>query len=121
MSVVWPLAMPTVTATPMRHAHAIAASSNRLTYAPDVLVRDHESVIVLLDLRSGRYVTLDEIGRLAWLAVGRGATIEQIVASLDGQISGLDRHAADEIREFLTTLLAQGLLAASGETGTTER
>lgn len=90
--------------------------SDQLSHASHVLQSDHENALILLSLKSGRYITLDEIGRLIWLAVGSGATVTEINAKLGAQIDHFDRYAAADTEVFLAKLVSEGLLDVGAPT-----
>lgn len=90
-----------------------ASLSSRVVFTADVLFRDLEGEAVLLDLKSGRYYGLNELGTRIWELLTRtgrldrvyeklleeyevaGATLEKDLVSLVGE---LGRRGLLEIR-----------------------
>lgn len=77
----------------------------------DVLATAQGEAVVLLDLRSERYYTLNETGSRAWTLLGRGATYGQIVETLRREYDALTEDSGDTVEEDVARLLAD-LLAA---------
>ncbi len=77
--------------------------SQRIRIRDDVLSRVLEGEAVLLDLKSGTYFGLNEVGSEVWEIIRSGADIGQIRAKLLEQFD-VDRHTVDR---DLETLIAQ--------------
>jgi hypothetical protein len=76
----------------------------------EVLFRDVGGEAVILDLRSGQYFGLNEIGNLIWSMVARRRPLEEIVEALLAEYdTSADRVRAD-LGELIDRLLALGLL-----------
>ena len=66
--------------------------------------------IVFLDLESGTYLGVDGVGSLIWKAIKDGRTkadiCSEIVASFDVEAA----RAAEDLEQFVSDLVARGLL-----------
>ena len=82
----------------------------RLTIPPQVMSRLVGDETVLLDLASGIYFGLDNVGKVIWESVSEGMTLaetaDEIVARYD--VDADQAHV--DVLEFATTLLERGLL-----------
>lgn len=77
-------------------------------YSGDVLARTVEEEGVLVDLASGTYFGLDEVGNRIWELVGKRGLVSQI---LDAIVDEYDVERAVAERDLLTLL---GQLEAKG-------
>lgn len=87
----------------------IAAAS---TYkAPDNYSwRDVNNELVVLNLQSGEYFTFNNVGRLIWLAVNDGKTVDEITRSVVEQYTATEDKAVTDVKAFISNLLSEGLL-----------
>lgn len=88
----------------------IAAAS---TYkAPDNYSwRDVNNELVVLNLQSGEYFTFNNVGRLIWLAVNDGKTVDEITRSVMETFDvKTEEKAATDVTAFISNLLSEGLL-----------
>ena len=87
----------------------IAAAS---TYkAPDNYSwRDVNNELVVLNLQSGEYFTFNNVGRLIWLAVNDGKTVDEIMRSVVDQYATTEDKALTDVKAFIGNLLSEGLL-----------
>jgi len=84
---------------------------SKLTIPPQVMSRLVGDETVLLDLESGLYFGLDNVGQCIWDSVSEGkdlgATVDAVVAEYD-----VDKAQAEaDVIEFASTLVERGLLA----------
>ena len=83
----------------------------KLTIPPQVMSRLVGDETVLLDLESGLYFGLDNVGQRIWESVSAGedlgATVDAIVADYD-----VDKAQAEaDVIDFASMLVERGLLA----------
>ncbi len=67
--------------------------------------------MVLLDLRSGVYYSLNAVGATVWRGIDRNATVEQIVADTISEFEVDAARAREDVTTFLRSLLEAGLIA----------
>lgn len=65
---------------------------------------------LLLDLVSGSYFSLDELGKLIWEKLGDGQTEDEIVQSITESYEVDEATSRADVKEFLEKLQAAGLL-----------
>lgn len=66
--------------------------------------------LVILDVTSGQYYALDEVGAAMWDELSRGRTIEQTVEALLATYSVAREQLESDVRALVDTLTARGLL-----------
>jgi hypothetical protein len=92
---------------------ALSPDHRRVTVPDNVLTREVEGTLVLLDIDTGRSFTLDAIGARVWTLLQATASIDGTVRALEAEFSTAD---ASEIRRDVAAvverLLASGLLVA---------
>lgn len=78
----------------------------------DLEWREVEGEIVALDLKTSSYFATNAAGRTLWVALGRGASREDLIAEL-ASVYGIDRQeAARDADAFLAELDERGFLVA---------
>ncbi|MBN1138603.1 MAG: PqqD family protein [Anaerolineae bacterium] len=75
--------------------------SDRVILSEDVLFQDVAGEAVLLNLHTGQYYGLDEIGTYVWSALNENMTMDQILAAL---LTEYD-VAEDELQRDLLALI----------------
>lgn len=75
-----------------------------------VLFRKLDDEIVLLDLDSGEYFSLNDTGARVWELLGEGLAAEEIADRLAREFAVAPEVAAEHVRDLCTELLAAGLL-----------
>lgn len=107
-----------------RHRSGVSASSvrprtgperaRRVRRAPGIVHQHTGDVTALIDLRRGRYFTLNEVGGLVWelLAYAAEDPPLPIVESIAAQIAAEYDVSVDRVRSDVTLLLRE--LAAAG-------
>lgn len=85
----------------------------RVTASRDVLSRELDGEAVLLDLNSGDYFGLNEVGSEIWRLIGEGTTVknlrERLQATFDADIETITR----DLDDLLGRLAAKGLITVS--------
>lgn len=82
----------------------------RLVPSSAVITVEHGGRVVLVDMRAGRRVTLDDFGRQVWALVAARPTLPALVERLRGDDAGTARLARDVAR-LLDSWLAEGMVA----------
>ena len=75
-----------------------------------ILSRDDGEELVLLDLHSSRYLTLNRTGGVLWKAIERPQTVRDLVALLVSVFAVTESTAEAAIETFLDALADRGLL-----------
>ena len=78
----------------------------------EVLWRELEQELVLLDLRSSTYMSLNRTGAILWEALEEACTPEALTAVLVDTYGVTDGQASADVRAFLDTLADSNLLVA---------
>lgn len=77
---------------------------------PSVVRADLEGEAILLDLATGTYFGLDEVGNAIWKAVEQGASETQIFDSLAKEYDVDPDQLRSDVADFLSQLQARQLL-----------
>lgn len=84
-----------------------------LRLSPDVLYRDLEGQAVILDLSSGLYFGLNEVGTRIWTLMAEGLDISAIVQALarefDADVSTIER----DVRDLVDVLKSRNLISST--------
>jgi hypothetical protein len=78
----------------------------------DLSWRQIDDEIVALDARAGNYLSINGAGTLLWPSLVAGATPEQLAQILVGAYEIDEARAGVDAAGFVSSLAAQGLLAA---------
>ena len=76
-----------------------------------VVARAVGDEMVLLDLRSGVYYSLNAVGAIVWQGIDRSASLEQIVADTVSEFEVDAETAREDVRGFLRSAAEAGLIA----------
>ena len=89
------------------------------TFKPtdDVTWRDVSGEMVVLKLSSGEYYTFNEQGRIAWLALSEGKSMEQAVRMVVDEYDVSSDKAREDVEAFVVGLMEQELLDRQAEAG----
>lgn len=83
----------------------------RLTVPPQVISRLVGDETVLLDLASGMYFGLDNVGRIVWESVSRGMSLSEAADAIVAEYDVEREQARADVLEFAEDLVDRGLLA----------
>ena len=72
--------------------------------------RDVNNELVVLNLQSGEYFTFNEVGRLIWLSLNDGKTVEDIAKAVVEQYTASEEKAMEDVKAFISNMLSEGLL-----------
>jgi hypothetical protein len=87
----------------------------RLVVNESVVSAELEGEMVLLNLESGVYFGLDEVGTLVWRALEAGVSQETVVRQLVEEFDVESDRARSDVATFLSTLEEHGLIVPSAE------
>jgi hypothetical protein len=87
----------------------------RLVVNESVVSAELEGEMVLLNLESGVYFGLDEVGTLIWKALEAGVSEESVVRQLVEEFDVESDRARSDVTTFLSTLEEHGLIVPSAE------
>lgn len=80
--------------------------------APEVVFRDLDGEAVVLDLATGTYFGLNDVGTRMWQLIEHHGTLAEVVDGMAREFDApIDCLEAD-LREFVDLLVAKGLLHA---------
>ena len=86
---------------------------SRVQRRQNVLARQGESDLVLLDPVSGRYFTLNEVGNRVWELCDGERTVADIVAILMAEFDAPAEEIEADVLELLTDLANEKLIVTS--------
>ena len=89
------------------------ADDVRLRGSDDVLVRNLDGEAVLLDLASGTYFGLNEVGARVWELIEAGATVGSIKKTLVDEFEVEEPVLAADLGALFQSLLDRGLVSAA--------
>lgn len=77
------------------------------TFTPsdDLSWRDVNDEMVVLNLKSGEYYTFNDVGRVAWLALADGKSVDEIVDAIVEEYDVQRDAAASDVRHFIDGLV----------------
>jgi hypothetical protein len=81
----------------------------------DVVFRDLDGEAVILDLESGTYFGLNEVGTRVWLLVGDGRSESEIVEALVAEYDAGRETIARDVAKLLGELRGRRLVVADGD------
>jgi hypothetical protein len=81
----------------------------------DVVFRDLDGEAVILDLESGTYFGLNEVGTRVWLLVGDGRSEAEIVDALAAEYDAGRETIARDVAKLLGELRGRRLVVADGD------
>ena len=83
-------------------------------HSPDVVFRDLEGEAVILDLASGTYFGLNEVGTRVWRLVDEGRDAAQIVDAVAAEYDADRATIERDVARLLDDLSARRLIARVG-------
>ena len=87
----------------------------RVSVPSDVLVQEIQGESVLLNLNSGRYFGLDDVGTRMWKAFTGSETIEAACRALLSEFDVGPEVLRRDVRDLVEKLVEHGLVEVSGE------
>lgn len=88
-------------------------SSTKLTLRDEAVswAPTDNDAIVVLDLRTSRYLSLNSSGSVLWQALDSGATSDELAQVLVDRFGISEKQAAADVTGFLATLRSRDLVA----------
>ena len=86
-------------------------------HSPDVVFRDLEGEAVILDLASGTYFGLNEVGTRVWQLVDEGRDAAQIVDVVAAEYDADRGTIEEDVARLLDALRARRLIVSAGVAG----
>jgi Coenzyme PQQ synthesis protein D (PqqD) len=81
---------------------------------PDVVFRDLDGEAVILDLGSGTYFGLNQVGTRVWQLISEGSDESHIVDSIASEYDGDRATIAADVSRLLNDLRARRLIVPDG-------
>ncbi len=85
-------------------------SSIRYRIPQDILFHELSGEAVLLNLASGQYYSLDEIGTQMWVLLAEHGEIEPVIAALLQEYEVTEQQLRVDLEKLISDLTVQGLL-----------
>jgi Coenzyme PQQ synthesis protein D (PqqD) len=86
-----------------------------LRLSPDVVFRDLEGEVVILDLARGRYFGLNPVGTRVWALIDAGTPVDRIVATVAGEYDAERAQIERDVLALIDELSLRGLIVASDD------
>ena len=84
-----------------------------LRLSPDVLYRDLEGQAVILDLSSGLYFGLNDVGTRIWTLMAEGRDISAIVQALAREFDADESTIERDVRDLVDVLRSRNLMSST--------
>ena len=88
----------------------MSSKPTRYRVPEDILFHELSGEAVLLNLASGQYYSLDEIGTRMWALLTEHGEIEPVIAALLGEYQVTEQQLRSDIEKLVSEFTAQGLL-----------
>jgi hypothetical protein len=79
---------------------------------PEVIAKRLDQTMVLVDISTSCIFELNETGTRIWEMLSQGLNVGRIIQQLVLEFEVVDREAAAEVKDLLSQLRKQGLVAA---------
>jgi hypothetical protein len=89
--------------------------ASRVTIPADVMVQELHGESVLLNIRTGKYFGLDEVGTCMWRAMTAAPRIQAATVELSKEYDVHAEQLGQDILELAAKLVHHGLLEVQGE------
>nr|MBC7244658.1 PqqD family protein [Chloroflexota bacterium] len=88
----------------------MATLESRVAVKQDVLFRDLGGEAVVLNLQSGKYYGLDEVGTRIWSLLLEYGQVKQAYAALLGEYDVSEERLQEDLLHFVDELVSHGLV-----------
>ncbi len=88
----------------------IFSDEQRFEAHPDAVARVLEGGMVMLDLNTGMYFGMNEVGARVWQLLSEGMTLSEIIATLLGEFAVEESTLRDDVSTLLRELIERQLL-----------
>src|SRR5262249_21254157 len=99
---------------PRRQVKAMISFTQRASVPSDVLMQELQGEAVLLNVNSGRYFGLDEVGTRMWAAVTNADSIETAYKCLLAEYDVESDRLRVDLHNLLEKLVEHGLVEIQG-------
>jgi hypothetical protein len=89
------------------------SSDTTFKTSENITWRNVNEEVVILNLKSGEYFTLNDVGQFVWLAVADQKNMEEIRQKVVDAFDVTPEKASEDIEEFISRMLDEGLLHES--------
>ncbi len=89
------------------------SSDTTFKTSENIAWRNVNEEVVILNLKSGEYFTLNDVGQFVWLAVADQKNMEEIRQKVVDAFDVSPKKASEDIEEFISRMLDEGLLHKS--------
>ncbi|MEO1088242.1 MAG: PqqD family peptide modification chaperone [Acidobacteriota bacterium] len=86
------------------------APSETFEASRSVVATEQADMAILMDLRTGRYFTLNPVGGVIWSELASGSTVGQMTSRLTGAYEVSAQQAMLDVQEILSSMLAAKLI-----------
>ena len=87
----------------------------RVVARHDVLFRDLDGEMVLLDLRTGVYCSLDPLGTRIWALTQEGCSLAEVMETVVEEYDVTAERFAGDLLGFVASLREKGLVEVPGQ------
>lgn len=87
--------------------------ADRLELSPEVVAREVGGETMLLDLASGTYFGLDEVGGMVWQAIEEGQPLSDACDRIESAFDASREQVEADVLALAAQLVEQGLASAS--------
>jgi hypothetical protein len=87
-----------------------APFAGRFRTAGSVVATEQADTTILLDLRSGRYYTLNPVSGLIWSALATGASMDAVITRVKEEFDAPDEQVTNDVQELVGSLLSRELI-----------
>ena len=84
--------------------------SSRARIAPEVMIQEVGGESVLLDLKTERYLGLNEVGTRMWQALSESDSIQAAYEALQAEYDVTPQQLEEDLRDLIDRLLANALI-----------
>lgn len=98
------------TASENRPSPAAPSAGQRFRTAEAVVATRQADTTILLDLRSGRYYTLNAVGGRVWSLLAEGASLGQVMERVTEEFDAPGEQLANDVEAFMRHLLSARLV-----------
>lgn len=84
-----------------------------VTISPDVVFRELDGEMVILDLQSGTYFGLDDVGARAWSLMAEHGSLQAVFDTLHREYDVTAAVLEDDLLDLVTQLTVKGLARVS--------
>ena len=88
-------------------------------HSPDVVFRDLDGEAVILDLASGTYFGLNEVGTRVWRMIDEGSDVGQIIDVVAAEYDADRATITNDVNRLLDELARRRLIVSAGGAAST--